>query len=251
MFGYIAADGEVKYVGLEGGKIIGNSKVGALAGINYGTIENCYNTGTISGSGTIGGLAGINYGTIKYCYNTGAISGKAVIGGIAGENHKTITYCWNTGEVSGKTVVGGVAGGHDMKTISSCFNTGKVIAVEDETIGESGEYAGGIAGFTLREAAITDCYNTGAVSAEDVFGGVVGYNLGKIEYCYYDKAYSAVTSVCGCDDSQAVINAKGLQTSEMTGKDAIVMVASEDGMAFEYPDCWLVTANGIDAASGE
>ena len=40
LFGYVKEEGIIKNVGLGGGKIIGNSKVGSLVGYNYGTIEN-------------------------------------------------------------------------------------------------------------------------------------------------------------------------------------------------------------------
>ena len=219
LFGRII-NGEVKNVGLEGGKIIGEDRIGGIAGSNFGTIENCYNTATISGRQSIGGIAGENYGTI--------------------------TNCWNAGEVNGKTTVGGVAGSHNSKTISSCFNTGKVTAVYGETAQENGKCAGGITGSTFTSTTITDCYNTGAVSAVDVFGGVAGENFGTIVRCYYDKAYSAVTSYAG-NDGGDISNVKGLQTSEMTGMYAI----SGTGMNFSNHDCWLVRANGTDETSGE
>ena len=55
LFGYIGKQsntvkGEVKNVGLEGGKIIGKNYVGGVVGYNNGgTITNCHNTGAVSG----------------------------------------------------------------------------------------------------------------------------------------------------------------------------------------------------------
>ena len=47
-------------------------------GWNYGSISNCYSTGSVSGSDSIviGGLVGYNYGgSISNCYSTGSVSG--------------------------------------------------------------------------------------------------------------------------------------------------------------------------------
>lgn len=78
LFRGITADSVVKNLGIINSVInSGSSYGGAIAGTNYGTIENCYNTGTVmSEYGAnlgIGGIAGWNYGTIRECYNTGTI----------------------------------------------------------------------------------------------------------------------------------------------------------------------------------
>ena len=76
---------------------------------DYGTIENCYNTGDVSGTGTrtdasghAGGVCGCNdYGTIENCYNTGEVSGTGTStdgagydGGVCGWNTGTIENCY-------------------------------------------------------------------------------------------------------------------------------------------------------------
>ena len=75
MFGYIGEGGIVRNVALRdvNVKSTGNY-VGGIAGCNYGTIENCYVSGSVSGSQNIGGVAGQNSvqnsGEIRNCYTT-------------------------------------------------------------------------------------------------------------------------------------------------------------------------------------
>ena len=59
----------------------------------YGTITNCYSTGSVSGNKWVGGLVGVNnyYGTITNCYSTGSVSGKYNVGGLVGRMDGTIT----------------------------------------------------------------------------------------------------------------------------------------------------------------
>jgi uncharacterized repeat protein (TIGR02543 family) len=99
LFSFIGTGGTVKNVGLVGGSITGGGFTGGIAGVNQGTIQNCYNTGSVSGGtyGWIGGVVGENWGgLIKNCYTTGNISGNSsLIGGVAGDNDSngTIENC--------------------------------------------------------------------------------------------------------------------------------------------------------------
>lgn len=86
------------------------SKAGAIAAINKGTIDQCYVSGegfVLSSDGTnrhAGGIAGDNSGTISNCYNLIPVkvndSSDSYLGGIAGHNTGTIEYCFATEEVS-------------------------------------------------------------------------------------------------------------------------------------------------------
>ena len=78
LFGCLGAGGTIKNVSLTDSKITcsGNRVyAGGVCGRNYGTIENCYNTGDVSGTGTssygyvyAGDVCGYNTGTITNCY---------------------------------------------------------------------------------------------------------------------------------------------------------------------------------------
>ena len=117
---------------------------------DYGTIENCYNTGEVSGTGTssygyvsVGGVCGWNTGTIENCYNTGDVSGTseygfAYAGGVCGFNGGTIENCYNTGDVSGTSsygyvYAGGVCG-RNTGTIQNCYF---LFGTTDNAVGNS------------------------------------------------------------------------------------------------------------------
>ena len=91
-------------------------KIGAIAGINHGLIDNCTVTGNIDVSfygADIGLIVGANWsGMILYCKSYGSITGTGILGGIVGissgslgdnvynialcENHATIKYSFDT-----------------------------------------------------------------------------------------------------------------------------------------------------------
>ena len=164
LFGFLGEGGTIKNVSLTDSKITysGNHVyVGGVCGWNdYGTIENCYNTGDVSGTGTssygyvsVGGVCGWNYyGTIENCYNTGEVSGEATgsygcayVGGVCGLNdYGTIENCYNTGEVSGTgtssyghVYVGGVCG-WNTGTIENCYflfgTADKAVSINSGTV---------------------------------------------------------------------------------------------------------------------
>ena len=136
---------------------------------NKGTIQNLGMTeGSVSAKTTsnyayAGGIAGYNYGTISNSYNTGSVSASskyAYVGGIAGDNSGTISDSYNTGSVSAsssssssKAYAGGIAGYNDEGTISNSYNTGSVSASSSFS-----SYAGGIAGSNSSSGTIEECY---------------------------------------------------------------------------------------------
>ena len=195
LFGTVGSGGSVSNVGVEDSYFKGKALVGGVCGMNYyGTITNCYNTGTVSGSSyEVGGVCGYNYGgTIENCYNTGTVSGSGdAVGGVCGFNYAynlsngtataTITNCYNTGAVSGTFYVGGVCGLNRVyddtatATITNCYNRG--------TVSGSGNLVGGVCGQNNAYnssngiATITNCYNRGTVSGSgNRVGGVCGEN---------------------------------------------------------------------------
>lgn len=112
IFGYINATGIVRNMAVK--NVIYNSakeNVGGIAGINFGTIENCYVTGEISGKSNIGGVSGINFGSVKNCYTTCNVNcNDTDIGGIVGTNGGTTEYCYTTGQVLTASAGGGIVG---------------------------------------------------------------------------------------------------------------------------------------------
>ena len=215
LLGCLGAGGTIKNVSLTDSKITcsGNRVyAGGVCGWNYGTIENCYNTGEVSGTSEYGfayagGVCGFNGGTIENCYNTGDVSGTseygfAYAGGVCGLNdYGTIENCYNTGDVSGTSeygfvYAGGVCGLNDYGTIENCYNTGDVSGTGTRT--DASGHAGGVCGCN-DYGTIENCYNTGEVSGTGTStdgagydGGVCGWNTGTIENCYNTGEVSGI-----------------------------------------------------------
>ena len=118
MFRYIGSVGKVENLGLIGINIKSTSTdIGGIVGISFGTIQNCYVTGSVTGgNGRVGGIVGtIQSGAIQNCYVAGSVTGAAgQIGGIAGrieDSSGTIRNCYVTGSIYGTTsYVGGIVG---------------------------------------------------------------------------------------------------------------------------------------------
>ncbi|MDD2893528.1 MAG: MBG domain-containing protein [Halothiobacillaceae bacterium] len=169
LFGVIGATGTVKNLGLTNVSIQGNASVGALAGVNHGSIFNTYvSGGTVQGgNGAVGGLVGVNQagdGTAATGLTPGAAGSNATISNSYAERVNVSV----TAAVA--PAVGGLVG------INQGGNGG---AGGNATIGSPGG-AGGIGG----SASISNSYvsggsvsNMGAFTTQFV-GGLVGKNLG-------------------------------------------------------------------------
>ena len=165
LFASIEDVGTVKNLKLDKVNVTANSNVGAIAGENRGSIENCSVSGSVTGSSNksnVGGIAGLHSeGTITDCHSSATVEGIAYVGGIAGQSN---------------AIVG-------ITTITACYSTGSVTATAD--IG--GSYVGGVVGRISGSGAIlTACYATGNVKGDsDYVGGVVGENSSTVTACYH------------------------------------------------------------------
>ena len=74
------------------GYVHGRRYVGGLVGQNngygiYGIVSQCYSTAYVRNWGDFtGGLVGMNSGTIELCYSTGSVRGYSFVGGLVGQN---------------------------------------------------------------------------------------------------------------------------------------------------------------------
>ena len=207
LFGDVNA-GEIKNLGLEniniasgGGSPFASVFFGGMAGSNYGSISNCFSTGTVNvgiNSQYIGGLVGTSAGSISNCSSAASVIGTHEphsLGGLEGRNAGSISNCSSTGTVNGgigSKGIGGLAGDNYQGSISDCFSTGDVN-------GGSGSYAlGGLVGYN--GSSISNSYSTGTVTGGDYsnrLGGLAGDNNGgSISSCF---ATGAVT--CGYESS--------------------------------------------------
>ncbi len=194
LFGLVDGSGVINSLGVTGANVSGHEGVGALVGMNYGTVNDCYATGsTITVSYMCAGvLVGWNEqdwpanpslypATITRCYSEGSISGDlTAVGGLVGWNNGPINDSYSRASVSGNQSVGGLIG-------------------------------------KLWSGVITNCYSTGAVSGGGSgpidIGGLVGYNnLGTVNNCFWDVTNSGIGTDGSTDGSAG---GTGKTTTEM------------------------------------
>ncbi|MFD2531815.1 BspA family leucine-rich repeat surface protein [Gracilimonas halophila] len=105
LFGWIGSSGDVARLGVSvqisdgSNGAGGDSSVGGLAGVNFGSIQEVYVQGLVIGTTYVGGLVGANEGTIENSYATASVKGD-VVAGFAGMNSATINNSYSTGFVT-------------------------------------------------------------------------------------------------------------------------------------------------------
>lgn len=206
----------------------GGNSIGALVGINRGTIEDCtvdgsvtqlngalqvgglvgqnYAAGTITASAAdvtvtgntrVGGLVGSNAGTIESSSAQGTVNGDdGSTGGLAGYNTGTITGSNATSAVTGHNSVGGLVGSNDEGNITDSYAAGLVTG--------TGDAVGGLVGSssTMEDIArIAGSHATGDVvstgASAKYIGGLVGFNNAEIEECYATGSVSGEANHVG------------------------------------------------------
>lgn len=218
LFGYCSA-ATISNLSVSG-KVSGKDYVGIVAGYLSGKITNCEVSGSVTGtSSNIGGIVGYAdmRTSITDCTNRSAINGYATVGGIAGwaYTYSIINNCVNLGAVSNLSVggfvsgpVGGIVGYGVYSSIMNCSNHGNV---------KGWSNVGGIAGmmyFYNETTVITNCYNTGDISATGpIFGGIAGTvsgdndanKAGRLENCISTGKLSSATGGAIAGTNSAVI----------------------------------------------
>jgi hypothetical protein len=122
LFATIGRSGVVRNLGLIDVALQGDA-VGALAGVNAGTITGCFATGQCKGRYNAGGLVGENSGQISRCFAAVQVSGEYSVGGmVGGQNSGTTVECYAIGAVSGPAgETGGLIGDRWSSGASRCF----------------------------------------------------------------------------------------------------------------------------------
>ncbi len=117
--------------------------VGCLAGVNFGTIINCYSgIGTAEGNYSVGGLIGENLGVIANSYAAVDVTAENYVGGLVGRNTGKITNSYSVGNLSGTDFTGGLVGENwgINAVVLNCYSIGDVSPLG------VGVYVGGLAG---------------------------------------------------------------------------------------------------------
>lgn len=217
VFSAVGEQGKVKNLSVLAGNFTGKDNVGAVAGVNKGTISDITTYGnTVTSDGHAGGLVGTNEniisgstsvsnvianskeamaGGIAGLNDEGAVidnseSNSAVagskatssgLGGVAGVNKGTLSKVDSLGVTnggdSGSSAVGGIAG----------INTGSIENAYNESFVTGGKRTGGLVGINKKSGSLVNAANAGRVegkgAAQDAaqeIGGLVGDNDGSI-----------------------------------------------------------------------
>ena len=129
LFGYNS--GTIKNLFVKDCNITGYFWNGVIAGINYGTIENCLTSGTIDGAFNNGGITGINRGgTIKNCLSTASAPNHDATNGIYGSSYDRVE--------SGDTIPATIENNYYIDSVAGINVAGKVEPVSQTDL-ESGK----------------------------------------------------------------------------------------------------------------
>ena len=184
-FGIVLKNGVVSHLNIEGKyKPQGvMSRLGGIAGSNYGRIENCTYNGKIKADSELGGIVGRNQksGVVSGCQASGTIEGNTFCGGIVGYNEGRVTSCTNNADVNVK---------YEDKALTEeeLSNTIEKIVMGENFNSLRGTVTrmdvGGVAGFSGGE--VFSCVNKGTVGYDHVgynTGGIVGRSTGFVRDC--------------------------------------------------------------------
>ena len=144
LFGSINEGGIIKNVSVVNVTVTGCESVGSLAGWNYyGTVSNCYATGSVTGGPHVGGLVGWNHeGNVSDSYSTCNVTGNSHVGGLLGENiYGTVTnsyYSYDEALINGEkiTTIGALFG----EDFDQWLANDKFLDVNERLSQESGYY---------------------------------------------------------------------------------------------------------------
>lgn len=129
----------IRNLGLVDLIIEGKKTCGAFVGVCYGTVENCFATGSIKAKETTGGLVGKCKGSVKNCLSYMNINAKELTGGLIGsiQTGGAVENCFVGGSVKisndGTVSAGGVSG-----AFTAAEYLKNTVSVVKEVSGEEG-----------------------------------------------------------------------------------------------------------------
>lgn len=130
----------IRNLGLTDVTIEGKKTCGAFAGVSYGTIENCFATGTVKAKETTGGLVGKCEGPVRNCLSYMKVKAKELTGGLAGsiETGGAVENCFVGGSLTVSNGEGPVSGGGVAGAFAAADFLKNTVSVVKEVSGEEG-----------------------------------------------------------------------------------------------------------------
>ena len=146
--------------------------------------------------------------------------------------------------IEGKQFVGGLVGQNEKGTIEKCYVTG--------TVTGTGNYIGGLTGYSYNNATIERCYVTAMVTGKEYVGGLVGQNQGTIENCYTTGNVTGtkyVGSLIGTNSYDKVKNCYGI--GKVTGTSYVGGLIGQGSSSNATNSYWaLDTTKQLTSESG-
>ena len=149
----------------------------------------------VTGYNYVGGLAGTGRGDIRSAYTTGSVTSVGSVGDLGGlvgfydAAGKAIAASYSTARVTTTSYqAGGLVGELNSGAVLASYATGAVTATEN---------VGGLVGFN--KGAVVGSYATGAVTGTTAVGGLVGYRSGSgsATNSYWDTTTSGQANSAG------------------------------------------------------
>ena len=175
LFSTLLPQGRVENLRLSGQvEVSGSGTVlGSVAGVNQGTISNCFASTQVSGPNVVGGIAGENQGSITNCGFIGTIQQGISCGGICAFNQAQLRGCYSAGTITG-TYAGGICAGNNQP-IQDCYSSADITGAQ---------WAGGILAMQNQGGSLERCYAVGTVTGGSLGGGIIGsLNGGSVTGC--------------------------------------------------------------------
>jgi hypothetical protein len=138
LFSIVGEDGSIENIGMVNADVTSTAYIGALVGVNRGTVSYSYSTGSLTGAEWVGGLVGQNDGTVSNSYSMGNVISNLGAGGLMAVNTGTVSNSYSTGNVTGDSGAGGLISANSG-TVSNSYSTGSVTG---------SEYLGGLVGYS-------------------------------------------------------------------------------------------------------
>lgn len=130
----------IRNLGLVNIAIEGKKTCGAFAGVSYGTIENCFATGSIKAKETTGGLVGKCEGPVRNCLAYMKVKAKELTGVLIGsiETGGAVENCFVGGTLTVSNGDGPVSGGGVSGAFAAAEYLRNTVSVVKEISGEEG-----------------------------------------------------------------------------------------------------------------
>jgi len=206
-----------------------------------GTVANCTNNGTVNGDLDVSGIAGAM--GIEYDFD---LESKVTGGQNSKANSTYRTKCVlrnnvNQGRITAlKSYSGGVAGTQEIGTVLDCENYGRIIS-------SSGDYAGGIAGYSI--GYIRSSFTKAVISGVKYVGGIAGMGH-SIENCYampnIVDTESFYGAIAGEVDDNPVLSGNYFFSNDLAGVDRINYEGMAESISYEEIKASTETPQNFD-----